>query len=383
MALARAYRKAIWMDNEGPLTGELPRLEVLAPARSAPRAKPSKASSSSSHVPDLASGSAIQFSTVEDSSEGFWPALMALPSWLVSFIVHLTLMVVLATCTFVAHHEGPIFLELAQTAAENEPTMMEVLIEDPALEDPFDSLEPDDALSLDAELPPVDLEEEVLPEIYETVDAFDVSGLPEFSSQPIAGAKGDSEDDGSKKSDSKNGDEGTEFFGAKSYGSEFVFVIDCSDSMSVGYRWERAVNELVATLDQFDSEQKFLVLLYNDRNYMMFGAPDDQKLIPATDVNKRRISNWLDAAKPFSGTRPGKSIQLALKKKPDAIYFLSDGELRDKTMFGLRTWNVARKGPDGIKRLTPIHTVLLGSNFGRETMRIIAEENNGIFTHVR
>ena len=380
MVPPKTDRKAIWMDNEGPLAGELPRLEVFAPARVDSRPAPS-VSSSSQDGSGSASGSTIWFTTTKDLSEvsgsSFWPRLMALPSWLVSFIVHLALILVLATCTFVAQHDGSIFLELAQTAAPNEPTVMEFTIDDPNLENPFDSLESENALDLDSELPPV-LEEPALPEIYETVDAFEVTELPEFSSKPVVGSKG-----GSKKGGAKKGDESTEFFGTRSYGSDFVFVIDCSDSMSVDYRWERAVNELVATLDQFDSKQKFLVLLYNDRNYMMFGAPNDQKLIRATKENKRRISNWLNAATPFSGTRPAKSIQLALKKTPDAIYFLSDGELRDKTMFGLRSWNVPRKGPDGIKRLTPIHTVLLGSNFGRETMRIIAEENNGIFTHVR
>ena len=376
------------MDDDGALTGVLPKLEVLAPARLGPR--PSQKDQLSQTLPLGASGAggtgespdstSLDFNRSQqeltwDENRTLGAALMALPSWLVSFIVHLVLLLVLATCTYVAQHDGPIFLELSEVSRESEPSLMEVTIEDPTLEDPFGSLESDEALVAESELPEIELEEQAaLPELYETSDPFELAGLPEFSTKQAVAAK---------PAPKKEGGDGTEFFGTRSYGSEFVFVIDCSSSMSAHYRWDRAVNELITALDQFDEKQKFLVLLYNDRSYMMFGAPNDQKLIPATPENKRRISEWLRAATPFAGTRPSKSIRLALRKKPDAIYFLSDGELRDNTMFGLRSWNVPRKGPDGIKRLTPIHTILIGSNFGRETMRVIAEENNGIFTQVR
>ena len=111
------------MDDKGQLTGVLPRLEVLAPARVAPTparvatpparvapsaapAQPNPGSETSAAVPP---SSSLDFREREDSPErsvgGFGPTLMAMPSWLVSFIVHLTLLLVLATCTLVAHHD--------------------------------------------------------------------------------------------------------------------------------------------------------------------------------------------------------------------------------------------------------------------------------------
>ena len=141
-------------------------------------------------------------------------------------------------------------------------------------------------------------------------------------------------------------------------------------------------DRLLDTLDHLDEDKNFLVLLYNNRNYMMLGAPDDQKLIPGTVENKRKVSQWLGQATPFGGTKPGKSMQIALRKKPDVIYFLSDGELGDNTMFNLRTWNKAKMGKDGLKRKISIHTILLGSLNGLLTMKTIAKENNGIFTKV-
>ena len=368
------------MDDKGPLTGVLPKLEVLAPLRPASRHKPRTSpppvpNSTVSNSPD---GSSLEFGSLDgetwEPNRSLLAIVTTLPSWLVSFIVHLALILALATYTFVASSDGTIILEVSQVSSDSpsESISMEITLEEPELEDePFESLESDEVFE-EPELPTVDLSEvTTMPEIHDIADPFSVAGLPEFSSKPASDAS------------PNNSSEGIEFFGTRAYGSNFVFVIDCSSSMSVNYRWDRAVEELIATLDQLDSKQKFLVLLYNDQNYVMFGAGPGQKLIPANRENKRRIKNWLDEATPFAGTKPGDSMKLALRKKPDAIYFLSDGELRDRTLFDLRFWNVRRKGPDGEKRLTPIHTVLLGSLFGRKTMRTIAEENNGIFTHVR
>jgi len=386
------------MDDEGQLVEALPKLEVFAPARVTRNPKQPVTKNpqqqltedlqrhasenpqqildpyQSPSVSSPAVGSELEFQLSDrqswEQNRTLLSAIMTLPSWLVSFIVHLVLLLVLATCTYVASNDGTIFLELAQTADLGEPAVMEIALDEPvvSLDEPFEALESNEVI--EPELPVS------LPELYETADAFVAIEQPDF--EPVVVERPEPPEKTAEETS-----EATNFFGTRSYGSDFVFVIDCSHSMSVEYRWDRAVSELVATLDQLDSKQKFLVLLYNDKNYTMFGAPDSQKLIPATTENKRRIRNWLGDATPFSGTRPAKSVRLALKKKPDAIYFLSDGELRDNTMFGLRKWNEPRKGPDGNKRLTPIHTILLGSNFGLVTMRTIAKENNGIFTHVR
>ena len=370
------------MDDDGQLTGVPPKLEVLAPVRTTSRPRPAqgpiRARAANSNASHASNNSSLEFGPSTDGvtwerNRSLLAVVTTLPSWMVSFIVHLALILALATYTYVASNDGSIFLEISQVAGDSpgESLSMEITLEDPEFqEESFESLESDEIL--EPELPTVDLSEQAtLTEIEDIPDPFSVSGLPEFSEKPASDAT------------PKNSSEGIEFFGTRSYGSDFVFVIDCSSSMSVQYRWDRAVEELVATLDQLDKKQKFLVLLYNDHNFVMFGSGPGQKLIPANRENKRRIKNWLDDATPFAGTKPGDSIKLALKKKPDAIYFLSDGELRDRTMFDLRFWNVPRRGPDGHKRLTPIHTILLGSNFGRKTMRTIAEENNGIFTHVR
>lgn len=319
---------------------------------------------------------------IEPPTSSVFGAVAALPSWLVSFIVHLTLILILALWTWGAQKDHSIHLEIAEIGDSQFDSMtMQIEFEDVSLEDSMDSMDSPDLnesdMALDVEL------EETVPEVLEDeLDPYAMTQLPEFSlakTKPNAGADGPANQ---AKSGAVPQGSGTEFFGTKSYGSDFVFVIDASSSMISFYRWVRAVRELEATLAQLGDDQNFLVLLYNNRAYMMFGAPTDQKLIPATKENKKKISQWLQAAQPFGGTEPGDAIRLALKKKPDAIYFLSDGELRDNTMFNLRFWNKAVKGADGMMRKIPIHTILLGSNSGRLTMKTIAEENNGIFTSV-
>lgn len=311
----------------------------------------------------------------------------SLPSWLVSFVVHLALILILAICTFSTDLANPIFLEVSQIDTNRFESMtMEIQLDEPVLEEMAESLEEPE---LDSELPPLELDLlEPVPEPIESEDEFEVIELAEFANKqapPSLPAGGDPVADAVANENGNTGaaeGDATEFFGAKSYGSDFVFVIDASSSMMNNYRWTRAVRELLDTVEQLEEDKNFLVLLYNDRSYMMFGAPEDQKLIPATKENKGKITEWLSNATPFGGTQPGRSMQIALQKKPDAIYFLSDGELRDNTMFNLRTWNKPKMGKDGLKRKISIHTILLGSMNGFRTMKTIAAENNGIFTPV-
>lgn len=402
------------MDRDGSISRSTPKLEVFAPqsfgtgpSQREPETRQScqsgKKQQSSQSVPSTGSekqedifhsvgvsqidpsnfDSDEPASSVDQLAFSAFGAVAALPSWLVSFTVHLALILMLALWTWGAQKDASIQLEIAEIGDTQFDSMtMQIEFEDVTLEDNMDEMEStefsESQMTFDVEL------EEAIPEVLaDSVDPFAMTELPEFA-LPAAKAGGEANTSSSQAEAGKGAEQGAgaEFFGTKSYGSDFVFVIDASSSMINYYRWVRAVRELKTSLDQLGSDQNFLVLLYNNQAYMMFGAPADQKLIPATKENKKKISQWLQAAQPFGGTEPGEAMRMALAKKPDAIYFLSDGELRDNTMFNLRFWNKAAKGADGLMRKIPIHTILLGSNSGRLTMKTIAEENNGVFTAV-
>ena len=63
--------------------------------------------------------------------------------------------------------------------------------------------------------------------------------------------------------------EQTLFFGTAAKGNRFVFVVDNSSSMKGG-RLERAVAELVKTVDGLSARQSFYVIFVSDKTYPMF-----------------------------------------------------------------------------------------------------------------
>jgi hypothetical protein len=73
---------------------------------------------------------------------------------------------------------------------------------------------------------------------------------------------------------------------------------------------------------------------------------------------------------------------MALDLKPDAILLLSDGEIMDNSIQQLRQYNreVGSNGKEKVK--IPIHTFLLHSLVGYQTLETIANENDGVFTPV-
>jgi len=379
-----------------PLRARRSSAKLSAPAPSRIQESPFKPVGSSSNR----LGAEDQFQSADnlesrEHAPNFSDAIHAVPSWLISMVVHIAILLVLAICTLsideIAHDQ--IVVEISDSPVEMISAMMEVSLEESELDDLAQSLE-------FPEQEPIEFEDVMLaPEFEDSSELSDFHelppiDLPEFrTAEEKKKAMLDSEsqtglDDAMKGSGPKDPSESnepkyTEFFGTKAYGSRFVFVIDGSSSM-MNSRWLRATRELLSTLNELDEDQEFLVLVYNTSTMVMFNLPTDQAdLIPATDENTFRTKVWLGNQRPRGGTLPARTMQLALRMKPDAIYFLSDGELADDTMFRLKTWNSPKKDAKGVLRKIPIHTVLLGSRFGLLTMKTIADQNNGIFTSVR
>jgi hypothetical protein len=179
----------------------------------------------------------------------------------------------------------------------------------------------------------------------------------------------------------KRGDgKGASFFGTGAVGTRFVFVVDCSGSMGDEYRWIMARRELKEAIMGLTEEQQFFVFLYNDTSFSF--TKRKPKLISATKQNKEKIFKWLDSQSPIGDTRPWRAMKSSLGLKPNAVFLLSDGELKDDTVQLLREENVERvKNNEKIGKI-PIHTISLGSGFGSDTMRAISDQNDGTFTHV-
>lgn len=172
---------------------------------------------------------------------------------------------------------------------------------------------------------------------------------------------------------------GANFFGTYAQGERFVFVLDSSRSMT-GDRWIYACQELMDSVSSLEPHQQFYVICFDDRTTCMFNAPAVKAKFHQNDDSTRRLlKRWLSTKTLGPGTFPARAMIMALGMHPDAIFLLSDGELRDDTLVRLRTIN----GFSSERKQVPIHTVHLMSFDGRATLQTIALENSGTFTPVQ
>ncbi len=286
------------------------------------------------------------------------------PSWLASFVFHLALILVLALVTIAADKGTKIEFLMSDQPRAQDLDFMEVAVSiDSATEDDDKEKLLTDAQEIQSDLHRLDVSldhsnNDVLSDRLEAMDELIPSKL-EF-----------------ERGDGK----GASFFGTGAVGTKFVFVVDCSGSMEDEYRWVMARRELKEAILGLTEKQEFFVFLYNDTSFAYTSQP--AKLIPATEKNKTKIFKWLDKQNPIGDTRPWKAMRLSLRMKPDAIFLLSDGELKDDTVPRLRRENREKQSGDEKIGKIPVHTISLGSGIGSVTMRAIAEQNEGTFTLV-
>lgn len=166
---------------------------------------------------------------------------------------------------------------------------------------------------------------------------------------------------------------GVTFFGAKSTGRSFVFVVDNSNSMTKG-RFETALTELVRAVNALGPKQQFYVLFYSDTAYGLFHPQTAPGLVPATDANKEKLLAWLYTVEMCLNTRGAEAMQKALALNPDVINVLGDGAFGDQTV-SLVTAPHSRR--------TVINTFGMQVDpRGEAQLREIAEGNGGRFHSV-
>ena len=301
--------------------------------------------------------------------EGQWEdTYRGMPSWLSSLLIHLSLILILALLS--VNNGGKQIVDLlagTTDQVEIEPyDTFELALQPEEIQTVSEELEsPESKLTETSELAPVldeallsaSLDAEMEQNLFEKISStgLDSSDLPRNSDQGKA-----------------------EFFGINGEGSDFVFIIDCSDSMNRYGRWNQAVAELKRSINDLKPQQRFLILLYNSGYTAM---NNEIKLVKSTDRQRKKAVRWLSSNFPNSWTYCAEALGEALKLKPSAVFLLSDGEFNDRNeVFGvLDRFNSKRKLKKSGMQQIPVHTVALGSHMGRFTMERIAQENNGIF----
>jgi hypothetical protein len=123
----------------------------------------------------------------------------------------------------------------------------------------------------------------------------------------------------------------TSFFGVKTSGKRFVYVVDNSNSMGKG-RLEAAIQEVQDSIDNLSPEQYFYVIFYSDTAYPLFYPKIAKTYVNATPGNKLKLREWLATIQHCLHTRGEEAMTLAMKLKPDVIYLLGDGAFTDRTV---------------------------------------------------
>lgn len=124
----------------------------------------------------------------------------------------------------------------------------------------------------------------------------------------------------------------TEFFGIESHGNKFVYVFDRSNSMTSydNIPLQAAKLELLSSVERLQDDQQFYAVFYNHEP-RPFEPPGFSRGRPyfATSENKATFREFLYRVQGDSNTRHMPALEWAIRKKPDVIYLLTDGEDKD------------------------------------------------------
>ncbi len=121
----------------------------------------------------------------------------------------------------------------------------------------------------------------------------------------------------------------TTFFGILAYGKRIAFILDISGSME-GSRIATCRRELVTALEQLPPNAEFVLLLFASD---VVASPMQTGWMRARKDAVRDVIQWMSSIAVGGGTRPWPAFQRAFsfRFKPDAIYFLTDGDVSDLT----------------------------------------------------
>ena len=303
------------------------------------------------------------------------------PPWVVSTALHAVIIMILALLSVAFEQQVE---ELPLLSVYEAPVDDVTEIEDVELE--LDSLDESDNSTLMGDIGLASLGEMVSAVEQDTTGSVDV-GRVDVSTDGIGlemdGAHlGKGMDGVSLKSGSAT------FFGTSTTGSRFIFVVDNSKSMAKG-KFEKANAELVRSIENLKPQQSFYVMYFSDKSYPLFWPQDQDRFAYATPQNIAKLKKWVSETQLYLSTKPYESMITAVEMKPDAIFFLTDGQLGDKTeptFTGKDNPNKKRYDLDSddprYGTQIPIHTIGFTSKQGEPTLKNISEHNSGTYRFV-
>ena len=168
------------------------------------------------------------------------------------------------------------------------------------------------------------------------------------------------------------GDNVARFMGIEAEGKNICIIADCSGSMAWGVKLPFVKQQILETVKALNNDQRFQVVFFHTLAipYPRFGWRHPKTDLPTLEV-------WLGQVLPLGGTLPTPAFNYVfsnLNPKPDAIFFLTDGEFPTQVAPYIERLNLQAK--------IPIHTICYYSLAGERIMRFIASRSGGQFQAV-
>jgi hypothetical protein len=304
---------------------------------------------------------------------------ITVPSWAVSMIVHMIVVIVLALCTVEPKiADNLIVLE----ASYKDPT--EDLFEEPLRTIEFEAPTEHRFAAIEA---PGDVgvaDFGNASEVSSTLASLDEGDLNIGEGIGEVGQLFGTEGTGMAAAGAGSG--GAEFFGVKATGKRFVFIVDSSKSMRNG-KFEAACEELFYAVQRLKSDQYFYVIFFDQNAARMTFAPKEEPedtYAQATTANINKLQKWMKTIELEGQTVPHDAFVFARKLSPDAIYLLTDGEFTDggRSEDYLRASNLYKDPEVGLVPKSVVHTIGFWDPDGESTLRTIAKEHQGTYRFV-
>jgi hypothetical protein len=163
------------------------------------------------------------------------------------------------------------------------------------------------------------------------------------------------------------------FFGVEARGTRFAYIVDVSGSMSIGGRIETLRQELSQSILALLENARFFIALFSSSATPLGGR---REWVEASDAGKRWARKSLEMIQPGGGTDPLPAFIMvySMRPRPDAIYFMTDGEFDES--IGLQIIRLSEENR------IPIHCITFVSRGAEQMMRQIAASSGGTYTHV-
>ena len=300
-----------------------------------------------------------------------------IPAWVLSTVLHTVVIVVLALLVRFtpASPPGEPNRSVGVVLARGDANKVEYFDEVQANEQSSSSALRNATATADSPLPT----EEALP--------IDLGGVLPSAEEPLgAGAIGEVLPDAEGMTQGTNpgkqfgGAAQTSVYGLQGEGSKFLYVFDRSGSMSGygGRPLRSAQSELVASLNDLESTHQFQIIFYNEEPHVFKPDGRTARLVYGDDQGKALAQRFVRGIVAAGGTRHLQPLAMALKMRPDVIFFLTDAEEPRLSADELAQLKRLNKG-------TQIHAIEFGfgPTIGEDNfLKRLARQNGGQHAYI-